>query len=321
QFDLLERKRLKKLRQKEQKAKEQVEVEELDLKEDSSISIDVSESTPSSHTPELSIVRPLSPEEGCDNADIEMAYETSNSTDPQNFDHCHVQQGNSQQQGNGQHGNGEQRAVAHRRSQRSEPNSFRAGHVVPVSKLGAIQKRGNYRDHKTTPLANNSQRVWTRKTKIENERKGLNARVRRDSPDKPDLGGSSDMLIGSIPVTLGECSTSSQIKVDQCALDQQNINSGSIQEKSVKFELVQNGINKSKTKHWRPVGRRERGKREKTEFAGESSNIVNESRIPRNASDRCSGSGGAGTSDVSEEANLTGKKLFSSHEVKAFLAQ
>ncbi|KAI3873436.1 hypothetical protein MKW98_008088 [Papaver atlanticum] len=329
QFELLERKRLKKLRQKEQKAKEQVEVEDVDLKEDSSISVEVLESTSNSHTPELSIVRPSSTDEGCDKADkaeIDMAYETSNSTDPQNFDHQDVQQGNSQQQGDGQqHGNGRQRAVAHRRSQRIEPNSFRAGYVVPVSKLGAIQKRGNYRDLKTTPLANKSQRVWTRKTKIENERIGSNAEVRRDTRDKEDLGGSSNLLIGSIPVTLGECSTSSQIKVDQCTSDhqpgQRNISSGSIQEKSVKIELFQSGTNKSKTKHWRPVGRRERRKREKNEFVGESSNLINDSRIPRNNSDGCSGLEGAGSSEATEEAHSTGKKLFSSHEVKAFLAQ
>ncbi|KAI3920207.1 hypothetical protein MKX01_017864 [Papaver californicum] len=329
QFELLERKRLKKLRQKEQRAKEQVEVEDLDLKEDPSNSFEVSESTSNSQTLELSIVRPSSADEGCDNADkadIDMAYETSNSTDPQNFDDHHVQQGNGQQLGNSQqHGNGQQCAVAHRRSQRTEPNSFCAGHVVPVSKLGAIQKRGNYRDLKTTPLANNSQRVWTMKTKIENERKGSNGRVQRASRDKQDLGGSSDFLIGSIPVTLGECSTSSQVKVDQCTLDhqlgQRNISSGSIQEKSVKIELVQNGTNKSKTKHWRPVGRRERGKREKKEFVGESSNLIDESRVPRNVSDGCSGLGVTGSSEVTEEAHSTGRKLFSSHEVKAFLAQ
>ncbi|XP_026379679.1 uncharacterized protein LOC113274531 isoform X1 [Papaver somniferum] len=332
QFELLERKRLKKLRQKEQKAKEQVEVEDVDLKEDSSISVEVSESTSNSHTPELSIVRPSSTDEGCDNADnadkaeIDMAYETSNSTDPQNFDHQHVQQGNSQQQGDGQqHGNGRQRAVANRRSRRSEPNSFRAGHVVPVSKLGAIQKRGNYRDLKTTPLANKSQRVWTRKTKIENERISSNAVVQRDTRDEQDVGGSGDLLIGSIPVTLGECSTSSQIKVDQCTSDyqpgQRNISSGSMQEKSVKIELVQSGTNKSKTKHWRPVGRRERRKREKIEFVGESSNLIDDSCIPRNNSDGCSGLEGAGSSEATKEAHSTGRKLFSSHEVKAFLAQ
>ncbi|XP_026409122.1 uncharacterized protein LOC113304262 isoform X2 [Papaver somniferum] len=331
QFELLERKRLKKLRQKEQKAKEQVEVEDVDLKEDSSISVEVSESTSISHTPELSIVRSASTDEGCDNADnaekaeIDMAYETSNSNDPQDFDHQHVQQGNSQQQGDGQqHGNGRQRAVANRRSQRSEPNSFRTGHVVPVSKLGAIQKRGNYRDLKTTPLANKSQRVWTRKTKIENERIGSNAGV-RDTRDKQDLGGSRDLLIGSIPVTLAECSTSSQIKVDQCTLDhqpgQRNISSSSIQEKSVKIELVQSGTNKSKTKHWRPVGRRERRKREKIESVGESSNLIDDSCIPRNNSDGCSGLEGARSSEATEELHSTGKKLFSSHEVKAFLAQ
>ncbi|OVA14017.1 zinc finger protein [Macleaya cordata] len=332
QIELLERRRLKKLRQKEQKAKEQVDEEESDLKEASSDSLEVSPSFTSlaiqqatsnskSHILEsLSTVQsfldpvllPDTDEEGFNNADIDMASDTANSTNHQNFDHHRLQQGSGQRR----------TRRPQPSSQRGEQNGFHSGHALPVSKLGAIQKRGMYRDHRATSLSN-SHKVWTRKTKLDNEREDLNGRVRKESRDIPVQDDNCELLIGSISVTLGDCS-SSQFKVD---IDHQPPRQSIIiQEKPVKPDSGQNGINRSKMKLWRPVGRHEVGismaaQSEKKDAEEEIHTPVDKNCVPCDASDGCSALDRMDSSTVLEEADPRGLRLFSSRAAEAFLAQ
>ncbi|XP_077241909.1 uncharacterized protein LOC143882280 [Tasmannia lanceolata] len=326
--ELLEKRRLKKLRQKEQKTKMQINRSKMDFKEgspDTVMGISFSEEMSSAQSTSDSDSNPPEPSSGSvqlflepiqsldanmevekniyqvgpGDADLENIYQVG----PGDAD-LEMACGNADMP-NCQGSDSKARELQGsgpgllQKALKNRPNGFHLGQV-PVSKSEPMQKYGNHRgDQRAVSLAN-GHKVWTQKTKLENEGKSLSGGVQRDPRgDQPDQN--CQLLIGSISVSVGDCNGHHQ--VDTLASDHQSSKGVNFQEKPIKPDGGQNGSNRSLVKYWRPVGRHEVG-----------GSVSIESNKREAEFTEVSGK-------ASEDAEPMGLPLFSSRVAEAFLAQ
>ncbi|KAL7003437.1 hypothetical protein U1Q18_004593 [Sarracenia purpurea var. burkii] len=351
QAELLERKRQKKLRQKEQKVKEQANGESADSKD---VTADALESSPSAETssssaefesssnaletiadhgpPLLEAVQTLNTEE--DAADVEVQFGFSNEYfDSGTFPNIERRTAR---------GNGHRHLVISRwqvpKSQRSARNDSHSSQNPQVLKLEPMQKHSVQGDPRAAPVIN-GYKVWTRKPKSENEGEGLKSRLLKETINQTDQNKNSEVMIGSISVTLGSCIPQQQADGLAEAQDHSStdhaISKNSGQEKATKSDHIQAGLNRSTVKLWRPVSRQDtRGlmpvqsgseeSRENVIIIGKGNDrmVPSESCLGSCASDDNNSYEGGNNSPLLVEGSVQPNgSLFSSHAAKAFLAQ
>ncbi|XP_020540645.1 uncharacterized protein LOC105648450 isoform X2 [Jatropha curcas] len=271
QAELLERKRQKKLRQKEQKAKEQRQGEQEDLKERID---DILEAVPSAemscplnecdstvhgleslpdHVPLL--LEPFQLPNTDEGVDLEIQTVSGTGYSDPGISH-----------------NSEQRMVQ-RNSRRHivarwnlspksqwnhVPNGFHASQNSQAPKLGNVQRHGNHRDSKLVPLINGN-RKWSRKLKADYGGDSLKTRVQKEAINQPDQNKKHEVLIGSISVTLGNCSQQEDKIFDgareDSLSDHQMPKKNNVQDKQNRLDSAQCSTNRSTIKLWRPVSR------------------------------------------------------------------
>ncbi|KAJ4952211.1 hypothetical protein NE237_029043 [Protea cynaroides] len=354
QAELLERRRLKKLRQKEHKSSEQTDGDKEDSKDGSPDALDdvvsPTDKTSPEVTPDLlslegklghvsSFLEPVrhlktdvetdtGGQTGFRGQDIEMASGNMSLDNCQNVD-PRMQQG----------GGLRQPILAQRqlpKSQRGMPNGLHSGQNA--LKLGAVQKHGSYKEQRTTSMAiANGHKVWTRKTKPEAEGEGLNSNIQGELVDQSDQNAYCELLIGSISVTVGDCGTQCQgdtvvAALDQCMTEYEPPRQNYILGKPIKPESGHEGTNQMMVKLWRPVGRHEvcgsthvQGDKREDEvnvISGQCTDqtLSSESCLGHGPMDDNSSSRRDSPFLLEDNAGSRGLK-FSHHSAKAFLSQ
>uniref|UniRef100_A0A0D3DG45 C2H2-type domain-containing protein n=2 Tax=Brassica oleracea var. oleracea TaxID=109376 RepID=A0A0D3DG45_BRAOL len=225
QADLLERKKRKKLRQKEQRAKDQKK----EAKEDESTTSEEQHSPAESSSP-LSIASD-SEAQRSDSIPIE---DSSSLEEPQVLEMDNGRNSETQAPmvdddgfGNGQ--NMERRSgrrQMEKRSQHGMPNGFHGNHAP---KLGGIRKNGTHRD-----VRGNITKVWSRKA---NNPNSLSPEA---AVDEQDQTKNSEVLIGSVSVTIRNTGEHNQTKSSE-------------EERRMKTVEAKPTSEKSTVKVWRPV--------------------------------------------------------------------
>ncbi|WZZ76117.1 hypothetical protein YC2023_087487 [Brassica napus] len=225
QADLLERKKRKKLRQKEQRAKDQKK----EAKEDESTTSEEQHSPAESSSP-LSIASD-SEAQRSDSIPIE---DSSSLEEPQVLEMDNGRNSETQAPmvdddgfGNGQ--NMERRSgrrQMEKRSQHGMPNGFHGNHAP---KLGGIRKNGTNRD-----VRGNITKVWSRKA---NNPNSLSPEA---AVDEQDQTKNSEVLIGSVSVTIQNTGEHNQTKSSE-------------EERRMKTVEGKPTSEKSTVKVWRPV--------------------------------------------------------------------
>ncbi|XP_070027134.1 uncharacterized protein [Nicotiana sylvestris] len=269
--ELLERKKLKKLRQKEQRAREQSNWERGDLEvpadsfegpiaESSVRSAAASES--SSSTPQvsddISSCLELVQFSNNENMDIEAQLNISHP----HLDLVEIQDvepppvsANSRR-----HFPHTQWQVA--KSQRTGRNGFRNNQNHEVQNLEPIQKHGVIKD-RGAPV--NGSKIWTRKIRVQN-----GERLRLD-PQKEAIDQNQrncEVMIGSISVSMKNCSTHGQGNCPAVERDNfESIEPAMLQklnhvQKPAKHDVLQGGSNGAAVKLWRPVSRHGSGRQD-----------------------------------------------------------
>ncbi|KAL5567970.1 hypothetical protein UlMin_024545 [Ulmus minor] len=312
--ELLERKRQKKLRQKEQKAKEQNHGEKADAKESdyeeleemvadeacTPLVTDISQAAAPdlpNHVA-LSIVDHSNPD-----GKLDSEFQTG-------FDRGYVDSGNDL---NGERqivqGNGRRRRwQVSPKSRRGAPNNFHAAWNSQTSKLGVMQNRGTHKDHRT---ASTGYKVWSRKAKPEFDGDSAKPRVQEETLNESDQIKNRQVLIGSISVTLGNCSHEENCVSETCdaGSEEHQMPNNSVQDKPNKLESILSDTSRSTVKLWKPVNRHGTGTKVPNP-------VLNDSRESEDH---------AMTENVhSESPGLPaeiGNLEFSCHAAKAFLAQ
>ncbi|KAF8380224.1 hypothetical protein HHK36_027706 [Tetracentron sinense] len=334
QAELLERRRLKKLRQKEQKAKEETDWGKADFKDgipDTVEGVSSSAETSSllaasdsdSHTPDSPTdpaIRVLNTDAEGDTRD--MAY--ADSVYCQNVDHQLLQE------------SGRRQLIVARwqlpKPQRGALNGFHGGQIHPMPKLGVM-----HRDQRPASMAN-GHKVWTRKTKFENEGEGSDI-ITKESKPQSDQNENCEVLIGSISVILGDRKDQRHgdildVALDLYAADHPPLRRNNVQEKPIKPDSGQSGTNRSMMKLWRPVGKHEAGcsaLRQNDERDveldvitgnGTDRTLSNESCLACGAMDDNSYENrNDSPTSLEESPDSGGRQLFSCHAAEAFLAQ
>jgi hypothetical protein len=266
--ELLEKKRKKKLRQKEHKAKEQKHGEKVDAKEGigntletvpmlpaetSSLATDCDSDMPDPEMLSDQVPSSSEPFQHANSEEMGLDSESGYSCEctSQNVERRMVQ------------GSGRRHVVVSRwqlppKSQRGVPNGFHSGLNSQALKLGAMQKHGTHRDSRPGPVANGN-KIWSRKPKPEIDGEVLKARVPEEAINQPDQIKNHEVLIGSICVTLGNCSQEGNNLArarEDCLSEQQVPKKTDIQEKPINPDSsLQSGTNRSTIKFWRPVSR------------------------------------------------------------------
>ncbi|KAB5532474.1 hypothetical protein DKX38_019144 [Salix brachista] len=211
---------------------------------------------------------------------------------------------------------------------------FHANQNSHAPKPGTKQKHGNQRDFNFKPgPVMNGNRKWSRKPKPEYNGESLKDRVQKEVVTGLDHDKKGEVLIGSISVTLGDCShdggNNSDGVRDDCLVEHEILKKKNVQEKHYRPDLVQCGSSRSTVKLWRPVSRNgtkgqmiiENVSREchhdSIDGKGEDQ-IFNDSSLRSCAMDNTFGG--------MENDSLPGKLLpgvmqFTSHEARAFLAE
>lgn len=252
----MERKRQKKLRQKEQKAKEQRHGEKADVTECieevvgaippaetfSPVACDIHRDAGDmvNHVP-LSMVEHA-------NSGGNLDSELQKRLDCGHVDMCnssnverHIVQGSGRRR----------RWQGSPKSQWVASTGFHADQSSQASKLGVTQKRGN---HRNTRNALTSHKVWSRKAKPEYD-EGIG---QKEASNEPDQTKECEVLIGSISVTLGNCSQDGHHNLSEACdtcMEEHQMPKNSVPDKPNKPDLVQNGTSRSTVKLWRPVSR------------------------------------------------------------------
>jgi hypothetical protein len=196
-----------------------------------------------------------------------------------------------------------------------------------------MEKHGIQRDFKPGPMVNGN-RKWSQKPKPEYYGESLKARVKKEVITEPEHEKKGEVLIGSISVTLGNCSHDESNNLDgaqdDCLVEHEISKKKNVQEKHNRPDSVQCGMNRPTVKLWRPVSRNgtkglilvENGNR-KCQPDGidgkvEDQILFNNSSLRSCAMDDSFG----GMENGSPLGDLNrGGLQFSSHEAKAFLAE
>lgn len=205
---------------------------------------------------------------------------------------------------------------------RTFQNGLNSGQV-PSSKCSISMKHSNYKDPKAVASVN-WHKVWTPKSKPDNEEDSSD-RVDRKHRDQPVIIDNSEVLIGSISVTLGQ-------GTDHCQ-DSSSLRSSHYQGKLAKADSTMTDINRLGAKLWKPVAYQENCdcaiiRSDKRENKMDGHNTETASQISPDK--KCLASGGMDDSGserykdllvVHRSAILSGPRLFSSKDVEAFLSQ
>ncbi|KAL8153487.1 hypothetical protein V2J09_011247, partial [Rumex salicifolius] len=253
QADLLERKRLKKLRQKEQKAKTPTNGKD-------------SADTSDGGVPSPSASSPRDPFDSTSQIPdflqdpIPLSFESNTRL-------IKERNGNSLDtgcsEGNGQiienkvllrddhvHTN-TSRWHAHKLQRGSD--GFHVGQNHQVAKLGTSQKRIFNRDSRNSTSLNNANKVWTPKPKLENDEESCRTQLQVEETRAADQAKNMEVLIGSISVAIGNCKEEPLGTL--CSSDiEPPISKCNIQNKPTKPD-------NHSVKLWRPVSRQENGDR------------------------------------------------------------
>ncbi|KAM1232121.1 hypothetical protein ACFX13_042712 [Malus domestica] len=339
QTELLERKRQKKLRQKELKEKDQRHGEKVDVTENIDETLEAVPLVETS-SPSATFDSDTASSDMLDHACLSLeSFQLSNmdvSADPEsqtgvNFGHVDSVSGPNVERPVVQ-GNGSRRAVAQwqlsPKSQRGVPNGFHGGHSSQTLKHSSTKHHGNHRDARAASSGN---RVWSRKPKPEYDGRSLKAGEQKEASE-PDQIKNREVLIGSIPVNLGNCCQESNNQAgvhDDCLSEKGQMPKDNSQDKTNKPDLVQSGTNRSTVKLWRPVSRNgTKGPMPIQNGSKESDiNVVAEKGNSQNPySENCEGScvvdgHNVGNGNDSTHPDETGRLGFSSHAAKDFLAQ
>lgn len=253
--EIVERKRQKKLRQKEHKAREQLE-DDSEIKGNmSSTGEDVSPAEASegtcdfdAHNPDLFVDHSPPPHvtSHCLDTDEIIEGDTLSGYD------CDTDQYIEQLTSRGHN---RQHTIAARwqglqKPQWTKANGLHASQNLQMPKLVVIQKHGTNRDQRAAPILNGS-KVWSRKPKPETNGVILKAKLQKE----PDKGKNHEVLIGSISVSLGNCSHSEGnfLAPQQDCLVQDLAKQNTAQEKPVKLDSSQGSNGRLTVKLWRPV--------------------------------------------------------------------
>ena len=253
QAEILERKRLKKLRQKEQKTKELSDGEKVDSKVSS---LDTAEeSSGSTGTPS-----PRGPSKSELNTSMALLDQDLLSLDPMGSGHPSsdanfrqplyvedaVQNTGHQMQVGSEHWKpiNTSQCVLPKQTRKSL-NGFHTGQV-PATKSSGFVRHANYRDSKSAPLVN-GHKIWTPKSKPEYEAEGTveSETVCREQAEDVVVPDKTKVIIGSISVALGD---------DNVHPQHVNMRLDNFQDK-----LVKPDSGRAAVKLWRPVSRHGNG--------------------------------------------------------------
>ncbi|XP_010935860.1 uncharacterized protein [Elaeis guineensis] len=326
QAELLERKRMKKLRQKEQKAKDLTTDVNNNVSSPGTVECPSgSTGTPSPRAPsesELYTREASFHEDLCSlepagspdpDAEANIRVNMHNEDADQNMDYQKQMEDSTRQPATVQY--------LPSKPARTFRNGFNSGHS-PSSKCSISVKHVNYKDPKSVSLAN-WHKIWTRKSKPDNE-EGFSDRVNRKHRDQPVIIDNSEVLIGSISVTLGQ-------RHNHCQ-DSSLLRAGRDKEKLAKADSIMTDINHSGAKMWKPVAHQENRdcatiRSEKRENKMDEHTAETASQISPDKN--CLASGGMDDSGfercedmlvVHRSPILSGPMLFSSKDAEAFLA-
>ncbi|XP_011048736.1 PREDICTED: uncharacterized protein LOC105142683 isoform X2 [Populus euphratica] len=334
--ELLERKRQKKLRHKEQKAKEERQDKKVDFKEcldDTREAVPQAEqSCPMAISDSDMLGSETLPDDVPSSLEPLLLPRTDEDVDLEN----QIVHGGERSKllGNSHRHMVVTRWHAPSRSQRNSlPNVFPASQNSQAPKHGAMEKHGIQRDFKPGPMVNGN-RKWSQKPKPEYNGESLKARVKKEVITEPEHEKKGEVLIGSISVTLGNCSHDESNNLDgaqdDCLIEHEISKKKNVQEKHNRPDSVQCGMNRPTVKLWRPVSRNgteglilvDSGNRkcqpDGIDGKAEDQILFNNSSLRSCAMDHSFG----GTENGSPLGDLhRGGLQFSSLEAKAFLAE
>ncbi|KAJ8771496.1 hypothetical protein K2173_026673 [Erythroxylum novogranatense] len=338
QATLLERKRQKKLRQKEQKAKEQRQDENINAKEQSDDGLDAlptaeessqfSVSDTDTHGPDMmpdhvSLAGEHFPPP-INNKVVDLEPQTGSSSGYTDLYAGH----NSERctdQGNGcRHVAVARWSMTRKLHRNNLTNGFHATHNVFPS------KPGSYRDVKQVPILNGNKK-WSRKVKPEYNGEVSRTGVEIEATSQLDQVKKSEVLIGSIYVTLGNsrhCEGNNLDETgDDCLVDHHVGKKHNVQEK-FRHDDAHCVSNRSTVKLWRPVSRIGSGGPALIETSGRESQAdesTGEGEEKPLSSDVClrmcsvDDCGEMGSNPSVDENPLPGGLQFSGKLAKAFL--
>ena len=323
----MERKRQKKLRQRDQKAREQRHEAEIKGNIDSTVEV---LSTAEASTYDFEV---QNRETFADNAPPNVPFQCPDTNEgidgnvhsgydfgiDQNIERPSARRHNRRRKGVA-------RLQGLPKSQWAVANDLHACQNSPISKIEIIQRYGTHHDQRAATIVSGS-KVWSRKLKPEIDRVS-EARVEKE----PHLVKNHEVLIGSISITLGNCSQSEGNMVASCEdCGIENLaNQSSSQEKPMNPDFVQSGDNRSTVKLWRPVSRHETKKPLPFQSGETEADAIYGDGDCQNFSDpSCLTSCSTDGSDVGFENNFChvegrvgpGSLQLSSYAAKAFLAR
>lgn len=332
QAELVERKRLKKLRQKEHKLNETSNAEKIDLKvppiaspdrlgsTEASSSRDSSEdfTSEASHNQEHQLLDFTESSAAEDDANADKSRSHNAQKDDENVsdrrkspnlafytdnpeqDVIHRTQGTGHMQPN------HLRQHVHSRLTQNIPNSFLAGQVS-AARSSVNTRHNNARDSKVASRPNGL-KVWTIKSRPDNEDGRYGEEMMdRELASQPSVSDRNEVLIGSINISLG-------------AGDLQRLNAFSEpqrQEKLDKPDSSLSSVSKPSIKLWRPVSRHGNENSIQNDHSDEKPGIPATNDAERPLPE---GSCLAFEGIVSDFGNCGEPIIFSSEAAKAFLA-
>ncbi|KAJ6410840.1 hypothetical protein OIU84_007573 [Salix udensis] len=323
--ELLERKRQKKLRHKEQKAKEQRQDEKVDFKERIDDMLETvpqaEQSGPLAISDSDTLGSETLPDDIPSSLEPLLLLRTDEDVDLEN----QIVRGGdrSKLQGNSHRHMVVARWHAPSRSQRDNlSNGFHASKNSQAPKPGAMEKHGIKRDFKPGPMVN-ANKKWSRKPKPGNNGESFKARVQKEIITEIEHDKKGEVLIGSIPVTLRNCSHDESNNLDgaqdDCLVEHEISKKKNVQEKHNRPDSVQCSMNRSTVKLWRPVSRNGmKGQPDGIDCKVEDQILLNDSSLISCTMDARFGvmENGFAPSDLHR-----GGLQLSSHEAKAFLTE
>ncbi|XP_075084185.1 uncharacterized protein LOC107832086 isoform X1 [Nicotiana tabacum] len=298
QAELLERKKVKKLRQKEQKAKEQ-SIEEKGILE------------APANIPDVSV--------GISTC-LEMVQFSSNvdtSVESQ-YDLCHQHLDSVKVQ------NLEPRPVSANSRRRFANSQLQAPKSQRFGRNGGFHNNQNHQALKAEPIQKhkdsgtpvNSCMIWTRKVRVESDDTSI-LEVQKEDIDQKQRN--SEVIIGSISVPVKDCSTQQQGRDDFGSTELRK--KCNAVEKPAKHDALQIGSNRAAAKLWRPV-RHTVGRQDPEEEGVMSSKFDDGTSLNENSLQSCPvDSSGSRKNCQVPDGNAHQGLGYSSIAAKAFLAQ
>ncbi|KAJ6688791.1 C2H2-LIKE ZINC FINGER PROTEIN [Salix koriyanagi] len=323
--ELLERKRQKKMRHKEQKAKEQRQDEKVDFKERIDDMLETvpqaEQSGPLAISDSDTLGSETLPDDIPSSLEPLLLLRTDEDVDLEN----QIVRGGDRSKllGNSHRHMVVARWHAPSRSQRDNlSNGFHASKNSQAPKPGAMEKHGIKRDFKPGPMVNGNKK-WSRKPKPGNNGESFKARVQKEIITEIEHDKKGEVLIGSISVTLRNCSHDESNNLDgaqdDCLVEHEISKKKNVQEKHNGPDSVQCSMNRSTVKLWRPVSRNGmKGQPDGIDCKFEDQILLNDSSLISCTMDARFGvmENGFAPSDLHR-----GGLQLSSHEAKAFLTE